>query len=314
MLKRLLLPALLITAALLTVAQAQSPTSGATKDGRDADRAAIRAHIESICQAFLDGDTQKIHDTHSEDWRGFLESSRTPIRGIDEYMKANGIKWPAPANAPQPTRNPNRGFRLEDFDVIFYGPELATACFNLDFWRKSGETLETTTRYRILDVYAKRGGHWIQVASHTVIHPEWPEWTAKQNTAPATLPPQMRQRLLESREAVWRAWFANDRAKLDQLIPAELIAINSGGGNWNNRAEVLAGAKSFAESGAKLVRLEFPRTEIQAYGRTFIIYTTYLFETELNGKREVSSGRATEIFVLRDGQFVNTGWHLDSGK
>ncbi|MGH9853521.1 MAG: nuclear transport factor 2 family protein, partial [Blastocatellia bacterium] len=120
--------------------------------------------------------------------------------------------------------------------------------------------------------------------------------------------------LLESREAVWRAWFTNDRVKLDQLIPAELIAINSGGGNWDNRAEVLAGAKSFADSGAKLVRLEFPRTEIQAYGRTVIIYTTYLFETELNGKREISSGRATEIFVWRDGQFVNTGWHLDSGK
>jgi hypothetical protein len=310
MLKRLLLPTLLITAALLIVAQAQSPTSGAIKDGRDADRAAIRAHIESICRAFLDGDIRKIHDTHSEDWRGFLESSRTPIRGIDEYMKANGLPWPAPANAPKPARNSDRGFRLEDFDVIFYNPELAVANFNLDFWRKSGETLETTIRYRILDVYAKRGGHWIQVASHTVIHPEW---TAMQNTMPATLPPQVRQRLLESREAVWRAWFANDQAKLDQLIPAELIAINSGE-NWDNRASTLAGAKGFAESGGKLVRLEFPRTEIQAYGRTFIIYTTYLFETELNGKREVSSGRATEIFVLRDGQFVNTGWHLDSGK
>jgi len=36
----------------------------------------------------------KIYATHTEDWRGFLEGSRVPIKGIDEYMKANGIDWP----------------------------------------------------------------------------------------------------------------------------------------------------------------------------------------------------------------------------
>lgn len=58
---------------------------------RAADAAAIRAHIESICQAFIDWDIDKIYATHSEDWRGFLEGSRVPIKGIDEYMRANGI-------------------------------------------------------------------------------------------------------------------------------------------------------------------------------------------------------------------------------
>ena len=48
--------------------------------------------------------------------------------------------------------------------------------------------------------------------------------------------------------------------------------------------------KSFAESGGKLVRLEFPKTEIQAYGNTVLIYTTYVYEIELNGKRSTSSG------------------------
>ena len=66
---------------------------------RAADAAAIRAHIESIFQAFIDGDIDKIYTTHSEDWRGILEGSEVPIKGIDEYMRANGIEWPRPANS-----------------------------------------------------------------------------------------------------------------------------------------------------------------------------------------------------------------------
>jgi len=68
-----------------------------TREDRAADAAAIRAHIESIFQAFIDGDVEKIHATHSDDWRGFLEGSDVPIKGIDEYMRANGIEWPRPA-------------------------------------------------------------------------------------------------------------------------------------------------------------------------------------------------------------------------
>lgn len=300
--------ALWVMAALAVGAQAQS---SATSDGRDADRAAIRAHIEGITQAFIEGDIVKIHGTHSEDWTGFLESSRKPIRGLDEYMQANGLKWPLAGPAPRPQPNPDRGFEMRDFDVIFYAPEIGVANFNLEFWRKNGDKKETTIQYRITDVYAKRRGAWIQVASHTAIAQDW---IAKQNALPATLSPPLRQRLLEAREAVWRAWFNNDTEKLNQLIPAEAVTIDAGEEKWGKRDSVLEGARRFAASGGKLVRLEFPQTEIQAYGRTFIIYTSYLFETETGGKRETSSGRATEIFVLRDGQFVNTGWHMDSGK
>lgn len=303
--KRLRFVLLLLTA--LTVsALAQSPN-----DGRDADRAAIRAHIEGITQAFIEGDIVKIHDTHSEDWRGFLESSRKPIRGIDEYMKANGLKWPLEGPAPKPKPNADRGFEIRDFDVIFYAPEIGVANFNLEFWRKNGDQRETTIQYRITDVYAKRNGAWIQVASHTAIAQDW---IAKQNALPTTLPPQMRQRLLETREAVWRAWFSNDTEKLHKLIPEEVVTIDAGEEKWGNRASVLDGARKLASSGGKLVRLEFPKTEMQAYGRTVILYTKYLYEIETGGKRETNSGRATEVFVYRDGQFINTGWHMDSGK
>ena len=277
---------------------------------RSADAASIRAHIESIFQAFIDGDQDKIFATHSEDWRGFLEGSRAPIKGIDDYMRANGIEWPRPANAPKSTPYLPAGttYKVSDFDVHFYGPELAVASFFGEFQRKDGDTTITLRRFRIMDVYAKRKGGWIQVASHTVIDPDW---RAAQMSQPMTITPQIRERILAAREAVWRAWFANDRALLEKLIPDEAIAIDTGEENWSNKAAILAGAKSFAESGGKLLRLEFPKTEIQVYGNTVILYTTYIYETEVNGKRTTSTGRGTEIFVRRGDELVNAGWHLE---
>jgi ketosteroid isomerase-like protein len=274
---------------------------------RAADAEAIRAHIGSIFQAFIDGDEQKIYDTHSEDWRGLLGGYPTPIKGIDEYMRANGIEWPKPANAPKPERYypPGTGYKMNDFDVHFYTPELAVANFIGEFVSKEGNTLR---RFRIMDIYAKRKGSWIQVASHTAVDPAWND---EQTTKLRNITPEIRQRILAKRDAVWKAWFANDRATLDKLIPEEAIAINSGAKEWSNRAAILEGAKAFADSGAKLVKLEFPKTEIQAYGNTVLIYTTYLYETEKDGKRTTTSGRGTEMFVRRGDELVNVGWHLD---
>ena len=286
--------------------------AGVTQQDRAADAAAIRAHIGSIFQAFIDGDEQKIFDTHSEDWRGLLGGYPTPIKGIDEYMRANGIEWPKPANAPksEPYYPPGTGYRMNNFDVHFYNPELAVANFIGEFTRTEGNTTTTLRRFRIMDIYAKRKGNWIQVASHTAPDPAWQE---EQTSKPRNITPDIRQRILEKRDAVWKAWFANDRAALERLIPEEAIAINSGSKEWSNRAAILAGAKAFADSGSKLVKLEFPKTEIQAYGNTVLIYTTYVYETEKDGQRTTTTGRGTEMFVRRGDELVNVGWHLDDG-
>lgn len=296
----------LLLAVCLGVGAFASATSEETE--RAADAAAIRAHIESIFQAFIDGDEQKIFATHSQDWRGFLEGSRAPIKGIDDYMRSNGIDWPKPANAPKshPYYPAGTTYKIGDFDVHFYGPELAVASLFGEFRRDS----LTLRRFRIMDVYAKRQGNWIQVASHTVVDPEW---RAEQMSKPRAIDSDSRQRILAAREAVWKAWFANDRAALDKLIPEEVIAINDGEGEWSDRAAVLDGAKRFAESGGKLVKLEFPKTQIQVYGNTVLIYTTYVYEIEMSGKRSTTSGRATEMFVRRGDDLVNVGWHMDSG-
>ena len=302
---------LLILIVSLTTPQAPP---GGPGDARDADRAAIRAHIESICQAFVDGDVDRIHATHTEDWRGFLESSRAPIKGIDAYMRANGIPWPLPAGGVQRGKpDPASTFKVGDFDVHFYGPDVAVVNFFVDFGRQSAAGFTTGTRYRIMDVYVRRAGAWNQAASHTVVDPAW---RAEQMTRPATLPPPVRDQLLAAREAVWRAYFTNDQAQLDKLVPAETITLDGPIERpFVRKPEILEGARQGAERGTKLVRLEFPQTEIQVYGTTAVIYTTYLYELETSqGRRQTTTGKATEIFVRRDGGWVNPGWHLAPAK
>ncbi len=132
-----------------------------------------------------------------------------------------------------------------------------------------------------------------------------PGWAAR---------PDDRTELLKAREAVWRAWFDNDAKKLAELVPADTIVISSGDENWGNQAVVFKAAAKFHEDGGKLIRLEFPRTEVQRFGDVAVTYSKYLYETEMNGKREVTSGRVTEVFVLRDGKWTNPGWHTDTEK
>src|SRR5690242_10958460 len=117
---------------------------------------------------------------------------------------------------------------------------------------------------------------------------------------------------MKAREAVWREFFANDRGALEKLIPEELVTIAPGGNQFGNRATVLAASAGLAESGTKLTRLEFPKTEIQLYGNAAMIYSTYLYELEKDGRRTPFSGRVTELFVFRNGQWVNPGWHMDA--
>jgi ketosteroid isomerase-like protein len=289
---------ILLTALSLTV----TAQVFATNDGRDADRAAIRAHIESIFQAFIDKDREKLRATHAEDWKGFLEGSRSVMKGNDSYMNAveGGIKNKDSGMT---------GYKITEFDVTFEG-EVAIVCFVSDVTRKSGSAVYNS-KLRIMDIYGKRNGKWIQIATDTNIHPQA---MAEQQQMPGKISDEMRKWVLDEREKVWRAWFANDTTALNKLIPEDAIAIDGGDEGFQNRAAILAGAKQFADSGGKLVSVEFPRTDIQLYGDTVIIYTTYKIETEFSGKRNTISGRATENFVIRNGNLVNVGWHLEDKK
>src|SRR5262245_1523226 len=57
-----------------------------TPPDRAAHAKAIRAHIESICQAYADKDRKKLEETHGKNWRGFTPWSGHVIRGLQGYM------------------------------------------------------------------------------------------------------------------------------------------------------------------------------------------------------------------------------------
>ena len=120
--------------------------------------------------------------------------------------------------------------------------------------------------------------------------------------------------LLHARETVWRAWFGGDTSTLKDLVPPEAIVMSGGEEQWKHQADVLRSSAEFHAKGGKLVRLEFPRTEIQHFGDVAIVWSTYALEIDTNGKRSPDSGRVTEIFVWRNGRWMNPGWHTDAGK
>ncbi|HEY6352309.1 MAG TPA: nuclear transport factor 2 family protein [Candidatus Angelobacter sp.] len=292
--KTTIIKAVLALAAIFsgTVLSAQKLTA-VPGEKRQADRDAIRAHIDSIFRAYMEKDRGKIQATHAANWRGFLTPSRTIIRGLDEYMQYADRSLKGYGFS---------SYKILDFDVMFYG-DVALAPYIAQLGPE-----ENHYKLRVLDVYARLNGDWIQVGSYTAPHPDTQDYYQEQLVQ---LPAQAKQELLTAREAVWRDFFANNRTHLEETIPAETIAINPGQKEWDGREQVLAGAKGFADAGGKLTRLEFPKTEIQVYGNVALMYSEYLYETEVQGKAQQHSGRATEMFVDRDGKWVNVGWHLD---
>ncbi len=120
--------------------------------------------------------------------------------------------------------------------------------------------------------------------------------------------------LLKVREQVWRVWFAGDTKALEKLVPRGTIVMSDGEEKWKNQDDVIRTAAEFHEKGGKLIRLEFPRTEVQHFGDVAIVWSSFVLETELDGKRSSSSGRAKEIFVWQEGHWTNPGWHTSSTK
>lgn len=118
--------------------------------------------------------------------------------------------------------------------------------------------------------------------------------------------------LLKIRRSVWLVWLANDQEALKRLVPDDTVVISAGETKWKHQAEVLQSAADFHAAGGKLISLEFPRTEVQHFGNVAIIWSEYVLEVEVGGKRSKSAGRVTEIFVKRNGQWTNPGWHTDS--
>lgn len=119
--------------------------------------------------------------------------------------------------------------------------------------------------------------------------------------------------ILTLREQAWRTWFANDQAGFRRVVPDELVALNWGGGPWEDRAATMAQMAEFAKGGMALRTLEFPRNVFQQYGNVVILYSTFrVVLADPAGTLQETTGRGTEVFVRRGGRWVHTGWHLDT--
>ena len=119
--------------------------------------------------------------------------------------------------------------------------------------------------------------------------------------------------LLALRESAWRTWFSNDQEGFRRIVPDELVGLSWSGGPWEDRAQTMVQMQEFAKSGMTLKSLEFPRNVFQHYGDVVILYSTFrLALTSPAGQLDETAGRATEIFVRRNGRWIHTGWHLDA--
>ena len=97
----------------------------ATPTDLPADVAKIRAEIERICQAFVDKDPRTLTATHGKNWRGFTPGADHVIRGLDGYMNEATFEPGTPKGQGMV------GYRISDFDVVFYG-DTAVASFVLE--------------------------------------------------------------------------------------------------------------------------------------------------------------------------------------
>ncbi len=124
------------------------------------DKAEIKEHIESIFQAFIDQDIDKIKSTHSTDWTGFKTSSTTLKRGINSYMEnvQNAL------DSFQMTH-----YQFDDIEIQHYGDlavvyYLASTGFKLKFLPEN-DTIYPV-KYKSIDIYKREPDGWIQSGSH----------------------------------------------------------------------------------------------------------------------------------------------------
>lgn len=130
--------------------------------------------------------------------------------------------------------------------------------------------------------------------------------------ATTTLPAVELSSLDSLRKTVWVNWFSGDTAALRRVLGPELIAISGDSKYWQTLDQSLAGSAEFKRSGGKLVSVSFDSTKVHRVGDMVVMFSRYQLVTAKSGKQSTQRGRATEVFVRRDGKWVHTSWHLDS--
>jgi hypothetical protein len=123
--------------------------------------------------------------------------------------------------------------------------------------------------------------------------------------------PTVNQQILATRDTVWRAWFANDTARLNRLLPR---ATTAGEGasqvEWADRKTILEQSREFARNGGKLERLDFANTQVSQSGDVAVVNADYRTVTRNGSRVDTTRGHATEVFVRGANGWMNPFWHL----
>ena len=123
--------------------------------------------------------------------------------------------------------------------------------------------------------------------------------------------PTVQQQILAARDTVWRAWFANDTARLNRLLP-RATAAGEGASQveWADRKAILDQSREFVRGGGKLERLDFTNTQVTQAGDVAVVNADYRTVTRNASRVDTARGHATEVFVRGATGWLNPFWHL----
>lgn len=127
----------------------------------------------------------------------------------------------------------------------------------------------------------------------------------------STLPAAELRTLDAIRKDVWVNWFAGDTAALRRILTPELVAISPDAPHWQSLESTLAASAGFKAGGGKLLSVRFDSTTVHRMGDVVVMFSHYALELMNDGQRGTQKGRATEVFVRRDGRWLHSSWHLD---
>jgi ketosteroid isomerase-like protein len=126
-----------------------------------ADKEAIRRHIDGLFQAYVEKDTEAIRRGHTADWKGFQLGSRKMVRGIEQYMEA----------AAQTIRTFNgKSYEMLDIDIQVQGD--TGIVFYLARWDFKTPEGEKSVFLRSVDIYRSESAGWNQCGSNICTVPE----------------------------------------------------------------------------------------------------------------------------------------------
>lgn len=131
---------------------------------------------------------------------------------------------------------------------------------------------------------------------------------AAESSDSTSIDARVRSELIAAREAVWRAYFSGDSARLVELLPERMVAMEQ------HREGIIRDALAFVRDGGQFVGITFSEDEFFVRGDVALVFSRYTVDLTQRGKSAPMAGRAIELFEKREGRWINPSWHLDDDR